>query len=84
MSSSPPTSVIERLVLPFSSAKILNFTILSTNFGSMSAVSVSHAPKRIRKPFPIEPTILLSTVTSALFTRCITNFIINFLLKYFN
>ena len=33
MSSSPPTSVIERLVLPFSSAKIRNFTILSTNFG---------------------------------------------------
>jgi len=54
--SSPPTSLSDRFVFPFSSAKIRSAVILVTIRSTISLVSACPTPTRTRNPLPIFPT----------------------------
>jgi hypothetical protein len=64
-SNSPPTSAIERFMMPASSSKMRRLTIFRASQSRSASVSARLTPQSTRRPGPIAATIRPSTVTLA-------------------
>src|SRR5690606_5730844 len=73
--TSPFTSTNEVFITPLSSGKIRRLLILLVNQSISSCKSSFSMPKSTKTPVFIDATCLVSIVTLALETRCITAFI---------
>lgn len=79
---SPPDSITERFITPFSSSKMRRLVIFLHSHSISSCVSRSSIPTRTSIPFPILDLTSPSIVTEQCCTRCITVLICMFTLNH--